>query len=1566
MPGLSEPAGTTADAKERLLARLLAKKGIRAPAPDVIPARGTTDDPPLSFAQQRLWFLDRMEPGQSTYNVPTAARLGGPLWIDALRRGVRALAERHESLRTTFAAEDGQPRQVIAAAPDVPVPVIDLSGLADAAATAHRLAEQEARQPFDLERGPLLRITVLRLAPEDHVLLLNVHHIVSDGWSSGILLRELGECYVAAREGRRADLPPLPVQYADYAVWQRETLSGERLERELGYWRDRLTGAPPVLDLPTDRPRPPVRTHHGANLLCAWPPELYAAVRRFSEAEGVTVFMTLLAGFAAVLSRYRGQEDIVLGTPIAGRTRPELEGLIGFFVNTLALRIDLTGDPGFRELVARVRETSSGAYAHQELPFERLVDALRPDRELSHHPVVQAVVVLQNASSGTVEWPGLRPLPFGEGSPATTAKFDLTLSLGEASDGFFAGVEYNTDLFDTETIERLMAHYRTLLEGALAEPDRPLGDLPWEAAEAELARVAEWSPAVDVAVGPPLVERFAEWARSSPDRVAVVSGDAQATYGAVLTRASRLAAHLVASGVGADSVVGVFLDRGVEQIVAVVAVQLAGGAYLPIDTGYPPERVGYLLEDSGATVLITDREMVAGVVVVVPPSADGGVLPEVRVSADQLGYVIYTSGSTGNPKGVLVAHRQAARLFDATRDWFGFGPDDVWTLFHSIAFDFSVWELWGALAHGGRLVLVDEDTRRSPEEMAVLLGEQAVTVLNQTPSAFFPLSHTILTEDRPVPALRAVIFGGEALPVEQLADWVNHFGDQHPQLVNMYGITETTVHVTHRPLTARDVIPGGGSVIGRPIPDLRVYLLDRRLRPVPPGVVGELYVGGAGLARGYLGRPALTAERFIPDPFATTPGARLYRTGDLARATHHGELIYIGRSDQQVKIRGYRIEPGEIETALRTHPDITAAAVLVHETTPGNKRLTAYLQTTTNPDINDIRQHVQTTLPPHMAPANYIILDRFPLTTNGKVDYAALPEPSGERTGLVAYTPPEGEIETRLAEVWQHVLHTTPIGRHDNFFTLGGHSLLAVRLQTLVRAEFDVELPLRVLFETPDLAALAAEFGNRTLEAATAVPLVPLVPLIPQPRTGPLPLSFAQQRLWFLEQWQPGTPLYHIAGALRLTGALDVPALRRSCQALAERHESLRTHLTTSEGQTYQAVSPPSGVELPIVDLGALDAAERPAVAERLVQAVAEKPFALTTGPLWRTVLLRLGPAEHLLALSLHHLVADGHALELLFAELGAGYGHAPVSGPSPVQYGDYAVWQRKWLESEQARRALAYWREQLAGLDAAPLPTDLPRPPVQTHTGAIHQTDLPATVVAGLNGLAARANATPFMALFAATSIALGQTRARETVVLGTPVANRTRPELQDMIGCLVNTLALRLDLGCATFADLLDRARTVCLGAYDHAELPFERVVQEVQPERSASHLPLFQVWFVVQDDPPLEGTFPGLDAAPVGTPPRMARYDLRLEFRRAEDSLRLVCEYKTDLFTETGIARLTRHLVRVLESVVEDPAIPLGELAGKLAEADEEQHSRATEAARTYSADALKRRRRTVVGP
>ena len=1034
---------------------------------DGIPQTDRSAGSPLSFSQEPLWILDQIAPGLATYNIELCWRITGPLEVAAMERSLNEISRRHEILRTRI-ERDARGDLVQLAMPHLPrtLRVVETS-----ASNLDELAASEAARPFDLASGPMTRAVLARFGETDHALLLAWHHIAFDGWSQSVFTREFAALYTAFSEGRPSPLAELPIQFGDYAHWQREAFARSQMQAQLAYWRGQLSGDRPPLALPIDRPRPAQQSFRGATRSRELPLDLTAQLRHLARDEGATLFMLLLASFKALLARYCGECDICIGSPIAQRSRIETEGLIGFFVNMLALRTDLVGDPTFREILHRVRATTLEAFEHQDVPFEKVVEDLNPARHLSHQPIFQIAFVLEKADT---EMPKLADLTIEPVRiPGTTAKFDLTLTIVESAEKTRTQLEYSTDLFDAATIDRLLNSLDLLLRGAVAEPNTRLSRLPILDPAERAQLLTEWNPEPPAFASDDTLPRlFAKAAARFPNAVAVADEGHALTYAELDVESSKLAAHLQTLGVGREKIVALFLDRTTELIVAILAVLKAGGAYLPLDVMYPRERIAFMLGDASVTAIITQTHIAASL-----PAHSASVvcldhltLPDAKpaasgATADSLAYVIYTSGSTGQPKGCCLTHRHVARLFTATEAWFRFDERDVWTMFHSPAFDFSVWEIWGALLHGGRLVVVPFLTSRSPEAFRKLLADEKVTVLNQTPSAFRQLIHADENSADPL-ALRYLIFGGEALEMASLQPWFNRHGDSRPQLVNMYGITETTVHVTYRPLTARDTT--AGSVIGVPIPDLSIRVLDPQMQPVPIGVAGEVYVGGAGVAQGYLHRPELTAERFITDPFKA--GARLYKTGDLARWLPGRDLEYLGRIDQQVKIRGFRVELGEIQSVLASHSGVREAAVAATSDGTGGKRLVGYFVPTTEPpDADTLRAHMKTQLPDYMIPAIFVPLAKLPLTSNGKLDREALPEPSTRFTPEEKYTPPKNAVQTHLVAIWEEVLNRKSIGIRDNFFDLGGHSLLVARVISLIIERLGERLDFGEFFSGPTI-----------------------------------------------------------------------------------------------------------------------------------------------------------------------------------------------------------------------------------------------------------------------------------------------------------------------------------------------------------------------------------------------------------------------------------------------------------------------------------------------------------------
>ncbi|HEY0604611.1 MAG TPA: amino acid adenylation domain-containing protein, partial [Herpetosiphonaceae bacterium] len=1909
-------------------------------APPLVPV-DRTQALPLSFAQQRLWFLDQLTPQSAAYNMSLARRLCGVLDLSALQQSVNTLVARHETLRTTFQRHGNDPVQVIAPPQPLPLLVIDLldQPAAEREDVLRRQVAEMARRPFDLQQGPLLRVALLRVTANEHVLLLTLHHIITDGWSMGVLLRELSLLYTAQVSGQSAVLPPLPVQYADYALWQRQWVTGAVLDQQLAYWQHQLADAP-VLELPSDRPRPAMPSHQGGLVHFMVDAEITNGLRQLSQAEGVTLFMTLLAAFQTLLSRYSGQTDILVGSPIAGRNRSELESLIGFFVNMLVLRTDLSGAPPVRQLLKRVRDVCLNAYAHQDLPFEQLVEELHPERSLSYNPLFQVGFALQNTPVAPLALPDLQMSSFNVASGTST--FDLSVFMREGPNGIAGRVEYNADLFDEATIERMIGHFRVLLTAIAADPDRSITTLPILTEPERETLLVSWN--APSAVVPPrwVHELFEAQARRDSAAPALIFEDIDGreialTYDVLNRRANQLAHHLRSLGAGPGVRVGLCVERSLELVIGLLGILTAGAAYVPLDPEYPGERLSFMLQDAAAPILVTQQRLLAQLsapsVDVVCLDHDSSIIaawPDqnlgLALAPDTLAYVIYTSGSTGLPKGVMVEHQQLANTLSASQAAFAFTSGDRMPCIASFSFDIALFELFCPLLASGSAVLLTKQQILDLPGFARTL--ESITVLHTLPSLMRQIAGFIRDNDlqQRYSTMRQVFVGGDAVAPDLLAE----IHDAFPQArINiLYGPTEATIICATHPVQPEQIL--NKHLIGRPMRNSTLRLYDPHGQLVPIGVAGELYIGGASVTRGYLNRSDLTAEKFVE-----LDDQRWYRTGDLARYLPDGTLEFLGRIDQQVKIRGFRIELGEIEAVLHEHPDVQEAVVLARSDLAGDPRLVGYVVPAPNsssasraqsshvddwqtlydttygqsqpadpsfnitgwhssytgqpfpatemrawrdatvdriralrpqrimeigvgtglllfplaeacatyhgvdfsapalahirrhlppawthvtlaqrradevadlppgsidtvilnsvvqyfpsveylvqvlsqamrllapgghifvgdvrsrplleafgtavalaqapldtpretlrqqarqqvlqerellldpgffhalrhvfPRIGDVqveikrgrahneltqfrydvtltvdsptfpvwsgveydwldqrwtladlqtalqaqqtdhvlvrqipstriqpllqaasllhestgpatagelraaieildqtgvdpesvwalgaalgydvrigwsgsgatgcydavfsrsgqarlpqlpmqpieawsayatvpaaarvtaelaprlRQYLRERLPEHMIPSAFLVLDALPLTPNGKLDRQALPVPETlARPGVSALIPPATPTEEELAALWQDLLGQAAVGRDDEFFALGGHSLLATQLVARVRATLGVELPLRAVFETPTLAGLAAQ-----IDALREADPMMVTPLVPVNRDQALPLSFAQQRLWFLDQLTPQSAAYNVPLALRLHGALDVAAVQHSLDALVARHESLRTTFQLEGSDPVQVIAPPQPLPLTCIDLQDRPAAERDALVQAAVRQAASMPFDLQQGPLVRVALLRVAASEHVLLLSMHHSITDGWSVGVLLRELSQLY-TAQVTGqpttlpPLAVQYADYALWQRQWVTGAVLERQLAYWQQQLAGMPPLlELPTDRPRPAVPSHQGALQRFTVGAAVTAGLRALSQEAGVTLFMTLLGVWQGLLSRLSGQDDIAVGTSVANRTQAATEGIVGFFVNTLVLRTDLsGEPTLRDVLARVREGCLGAYAQQDVPFERVVEAVQPARALSHTPLFQVMFMLQNAPRADLQLPGVTVTGIGGSARQAKFDLTLTLTEHEDGLRGSLEYATDLFAADRIERMVAHFGTLLAAGVAQPDLPI----------------------------------------
>jgi amino acid adenylation domain-containing protein len=1498
---------------------------------------------PLSYQQQRLWLLEQLGHSRHAYHLLEVVRLCGLCQVPALAQSLQEIIWRHEVFRTTFVNIAGQPWQVIGQTTPMSLPVVDLLDMPEAEQKAqiHTLAQAEVQRRFDLTQGPLMRATLVRLTDVEHVLLLTMHHIVSDGWSRGVFWRELAVLYDAFTTGQPAPLSALPLQYADYAHWQRQWLQGEILHTQLAYWKRQLGGVS-ALQLPTDQARPGVQTFQGARHFLPLSLLLTQALKTLSQRHGVTLFMTLLAAFQTLLHRYTGQDDIAVGSLIANRNRVELEGIIGFFVNTLVLRTGLSGDPRFRVLLQRVHTVTLGAYEHQDVPYEKLLEELRPPRDLSRNPLFQVLFVLHNTPQQMPELPGLSALPL-EIDPGT-ARFDITLEFWETPTGLRGRFEYSTDLFEAATIARMAGHLQTLLEGIVADAEQRLSRLPLLSADERHRLLVEWNATTAPYPDDQCIHYIFETrVARTPDAVAVVCGDESLTYHELNRRANQVAHYLQRLGIGPEVLVGLCIERSLAMMVGLLGILKAGAAYLPLDPTYPPERLACMLMDAQPPVMLTQEHLVAGL-----PAHDAHMVcldthwptitqysddnPVSGATADNAAYVLYTSGSTGDPKGVLGTHRATLNVLAWLWQAFPFASHEVCCQKTSLSFTDSIQELLGPLLMGIRTVLIPDAVLQDLPRFVQTLATHRVTRLLLVPSLLRALLDTYSDLQERLPSLTLWFAGGEAL---SSALWQRFQQSlSHSRLINLYGASETSANTTwyDTSLAPQALV---NVPIGRPIANTQVYVLDAHLQPVPIGVPGELYVGGASLTRGYHHRPDLTAERFVPHPFSHEPGARLYKTGDRVRYQADGNLDYLGRLDHQAKLRGIRIELGEIEAALAQHPAVRDAVVIAHEDASGESHLVAYVVPLQEPGpaSSELRHDLAKRLPPAMVPTTFVLLPTLPLTPSGKVDRRALPVPDPvEPTLDDLYVAPRTPIEQQVVVIWCHLLGRARIGMHDNFFALGGHSLLAMQLLARVRDATHVEVSLFSFFEMPTVAGMAA-----VIEAADRTQQNRQVPaIVPVPRHGILPAAVAQEHFWRFEQALPGLPLFNIPYVIRLVGLLDMAILEQSFDEMFRRHEALRTTFAVVDGQLVQIIAPALHLTLTGRDLRTLSEFEREDAAQRLLHQESQRPFDLARGPLLRGCLLRLGEQEHHLLVTLHHIISDGWSLSILVHELAILYDAFAAGQPSPlqalpIQYADFAHWQRQWRHHAAMQAQLAYWQEQLREpWPELALPTDHPRGTALHVRTARQPLEFPRTLYEALTHLGQQEGSTLFMICLAAFKMLLYGYTGQTDLRVATLVANRTRRETEGLIGLVVNTVICRTDFsGNPTCREALQRVRATMLAAYAHQELPFEDLIQTLEHEHHLQRTSLCQVLVLWQNAilQPLPGSAPTLrfetmEQSVVAPEVALTTFDIILTLREKPQGLTGTCIYKTDLFEAMTIRRMLNDFQYVLTALSTQP--------------------------------------------
>ncbi len=1519
---------------------LLEDEGVELSNQGTIKKLENREEMPLSFAQQRLWFLAQIESNSPAYNLASALRLDGNLDIKALEESLTEIIQRHEVLRTSFNNVNGKPVQVIHSSLNFEIPIINLSFLSEEEQKkeVERLANQEAKQPFALEKAPLIRIKILELRKKDRVMLFNMHHIVADAWSKWLFLGELTKLYEAFSTGKSISLPELPIQYADFASWQRQWLEGEEYQKQLNYWQEKLQNSSP-LELPNAKSRPKLQTFEGAVKSFEVSSNLREKLQNLAASVDATLFMTLLTAFVILLHRYTDRDDISVGSPIANRNQSEVESLIGFFLNTLVFRNDLSGNPSFRELLIRVKEVAMEAYGHQELPFEILVEHLQPQRNLSHTPLFQVMFTLQSSSSD------MQNLSLGDVKinlmeiSNVTAKFDLSLNMEESKDclkGFF---EYNTDLFDDETIYRMVIHFENLLESIVSNPSETISNLEILSSKERQQLLIDWNKTdVEYPKNLCLHQLVENQVKQSPNCTAITFFEQHLTYGELNKKANQLAHYLQNNGVNCNSLVGICVERSLDMVVGLLGILKAGAAYVPLDPNYPVERLKYMLEDARLQVVLTQKALVKKLEelkeTIFNPNLNSYKIIDIQenwqeisknskdnlpnsTKPSNLAYIIYTSGSTGKPKGVQIPHKAVVNFLNSMKEKPRLTRQDTLLSVTTLSFDIAALEIFLPLIVGGKLVLVNREIASDGMKLAEAIDKSQASILQATPATWQMLLNAQWQGNKNL----KILCGGESLS-DGLAKKLLEKGSS---VWNMYGPTETTIwSLIHKVEKVSRIIP-----IGRPINNTQVYILNRYLQPVSIGIPGELYIGGEGIAKGYLNRPDLTEERFISNPF--NPSETIYKTGDLARYLPNGTIECLGRIDYQVKIRGFRIELGEIETILDQYQKVEKSVIVAQEDGNNLKRLVGYLVPAKKetPTITELRSFLQQKLPDYMIPSAFVILQAFPLTPNGKIDRRALPKANVTRNNLEKpFIPPRNPTEEVVADIWFDILGVEA-GMDDNFFELGGHSLLATQVISRIRQTFGVELALRVIFESPTVGGLSDLIQQAINGNPATIPSIK-----PLSQRQNISLSFAQQRLWFLEQLEKGNTSYIIPSAVRIKGNINLNAVEWSINKIIQRHEALRTTFALVEGNPVQIVAPSLTLEIPLLDLGVLEEKEIEKEVQRIAIEEGKKSFDLEKGPLLRVKLLRLGELEYVALFTMHHIISDVWSMGVLMREFTTLYQAFCENKPSPlaelpIQYGDFAVWQHDWLQGEVLQNQLDYWRQQLS-----PLPKlNLEKIEKQINPIALKTSRdsdkgfqsflLPSASWEKIKQLSRQEGVTPFMVVLTALQTLLYRYLNQEDIVVGIDIANRNHPRIEALIGFFVNILLIRTDLsGNPQFRELLLKVKETTLKAYAYQDLPFAKLVEAFQPKREVNQTPLFQVLLVFQNAPMPALEFSGLTLTPLNLYTGKAKFDLILFIQETKEGILGIWKYNSDLLTATTITSISNSFQTLINSILDNP--------------------------------------------
>ena len=1494
---------------------------------------------PLSFSQERLLFIDRLE-GTTQYHIPAVLRLKGKLNVKALEYALQNIVNRHEVLRTVIRENEGLGFQFIKDKDSWKLDEIDGSVFKNSESEIQNFIKETINSPFNLSEDHMMRAALIRINKNEHILVITLHHIASDGWSISIIVKELVEFYKAFEEKREADLAPLPVQYADFSLWQRNYLQGEVLEKKLGYWKDKLKDSE-ALQLPVDFERPAVQSIKGAIAAFNIDKDLSDKLNAMSQKNGVTLFMTLFSAFNVLLYRYSGQENFSIGSPIAGRQHEETEALIGFFINTLALRSEVTGSETFDELLQKVKTATLASYEHQDVPFEKIVDSVVKQRDMSRSPVFQVTFALQN----TPEVPELRLgelILEGEDIKQNVSKYDLVYSITESENGLHGIVEYCTDLFKEETISKMIDHFKNLLRSAVKDPLQKTGSLQMLSKEEEQRVVREFNETSSAYPSDKsIIELFEEQVKKSPEAPAVLFEKEKLTYKELDERSNQVAHYLRSKGVKQGTLVPLCIERSASLMVGILGVLKAGCAYVPIDPEYPEDRIRFMLKDTGSNIIISSRECAEKL-----PALEDHTKIEidtdwkhisgqpkdkltVEVKPDDLAYIIYTSGSTGWPKGVMVTQKNVVSLVKGV-DYVNFTTDDVLLSTGSTSFDATTFEYWGMLLNGGQLVLCTESRLLDSEQLKDEINSRGVTKMWFTSSWFNQLTDNDITVFK---NLKTILAGGEKLSEYHIEKMRQTYPEI--EIINGYGPTENTTfsltyNIKETDLTKqKKLIP-----IGRPLSNRTAYVLNKNMHPAPIGVTGEVYLGGDGVSKGYLNNPELTKERFVKDPFSSDSNSVLYKTGDLGRWKADGNIEYLGRADEQVKIRGYRIELGEIENALQECELVKQAAVLVKQTSEGSKRLVGYVVPEGEYDKDEIVKYLGRRLPDYMVPAMWVKMETLPLTKNGKVDRRALPDIDGSELLSKEYVAPRNEMETALAEIWKGLLHIDRVGIHDNFFELGGHSLLAMRVISSVRNDIGAELAIKDLFLNPNIADLALQIETQKKKSL-------LPPIEVQPRPELIPLSFSQERLWFIDRLV-GSIQYHLPAVIRLKGKLNTEALENALKSIINRHEVIRTVIQEINGKGYQKIKEKDGWNLQIIDEPKYkeDKNELQSKINQLIIA----PFDLTKDYMLRCQLIKLDIDEYIFVMTMHHIASDGWSISIIVNELKEFYkafeeNREADLKPLQIQFADYSIWQKNYLQAEVLDEKIDYWKKQLQSAEPLELPYDYTRPSVQSIKGAVYGFSIDNELSDAIKKLSKDNGATIFMTLLAALNVMLYRYSGQNDISVGTPIAGRMQEETEELIGFFINTLTLRNEIYNETsFIDLLNKVKATTLEAYEHQDVPFEKVVETVVKQRDQSRSPLFQVMFVFQNTPEakqlqlgeVELTFQEYEYT-------TSMFDFTLNMFETPQGLQGSFQYCTDLFSEDTIKRMIVHFNELLRSIVKKPDEKAG-LLPMLSESEE----------------------------